>query len=85
MKTKILKFGMPLMAFLLAIVFAFASNGKPEPENTLITGYIHSNNSCVVLPSHDCTVGGLTPCIIDGQQVFQAKSGTKCKNPLMRW
>lgn len=85
MKTKVLKFGMPLMVFFLAIVFAFATNGKPETEGALVPGYILSSNKCVELTSHDCTVDGMNLCTINGQQVFRTKSGTKCENPLMRW
>ena len=84
MKTKILKFGMPLMAFLLAIVFAFASNGKPEMDDAIVPGYIFSNGTCE-LKANDCTVEGNTLCKIGGQQVYHAKEGNQCKNPLMRW
>jgi hypothetical protein len=79
MKTKILKFGMPLMAFLLAIVFAFASNGKPESESTLATGYIMSNDHCVQTPNN-CTPSGANICKLGTQTVFE--SG--CLVPLRR-
>lgn len=84
MKTKILKIGMPLMAFLLAIAFAFATNEKPQTENVLVTGYIYSSKGCIETP-HDCTVEGNTTCKLGTQEVFRTKSGTQCDNPLMRW
>lgn len=73
------------MAFLLAIVFAFATNGTQESDNALVTGYIYSNNNCVALSSHDCTVQGNDLCTIDFKQVYKTKSGTNCSIPLMRW
>ena len=79
MKTKILKFGMPLMAFLLAIVFAFASNGKPESESTLVAGYILSNEHCVQTPN-SCTVMDGNICKLGTQTVFEAG----CLIPLRR-
>ncbi|HZH87865.1 MAG TPA: DUF6520 family protein [Chitinophagaceae bacterium] len=86
MRTKILKIGMPLMAFLLAIVFAFATNVNSKTESsTFVDGYIFSSDKCVKLTSHDCTVDGMNLCTINGQQIFSTKSGTKCENPLMRW
>lgn len=62
MRTKILKFGMPLMAFLLAIVFAFATNEKPTAKNDLVVGYITSmctpvDHSCQDNGNELCTVG----------------------------
>jgi type 1 fimbria pilin len=79
MKTKILKFGMPLMAFLLAIVFAFASNEKPDTSTALVDGYILSNG-CSLELDHGCTVNGNNTCKVDGKTVFQ----WGCITPLMR-
>jgi len=59
MRTKILKFGMPLMAFLLAIVFAFATEKEAPVEDTaLITGYIQNPGSCDPAPKNCTTVPG---------------------------
>lgn len=71
------------MAFLLAIVFAFASNGKVEKKNDLLTGYIFSNNNCVVTP-HNCDPSGEHICKIGTQIVYSTKTGTLCSNPQMR-
>lgn len=67
MRTKILKFGMPLMAFLLAIVFAFATNSEPIPEDmALVNGYIMQDGKCVFVRQCStirgpfCTVGAVT-------------------------
>jgi len=84
MRTKILKFGMPLMAFLLAIVFAFATNGTPQTDNGLVTGYIFQKGNCNVT-SHDCDISGSQICTIGSKTVYATKSGTICLNPLMRF
>lgn len=49
MKTKVLKLGLPLAVFMLAIVFAFASNSTTKTEDTslaLVPGYIFQNGKC---------------------------------------
>lgn len=74
MRTKILKFGMPLMAFLLAIVFAFATNEKPEPVDTLVNGYLISTG-CNTTP-HNCTEQGRFICKVNQETVFKAGCGT---------
>lgn len=83
MKTKILKFGMPLMAFLLAIVFAFATNESPQTDTGLVTGYIFSKGNCNVT-SHDCTITGSVICTVGTETVYSIKDGTFCLDPLMR-
>lgn len=82
MRTKILKFGMPLMAFLLAVVFAFATNEEAD-KDVLVTGYIFSNNNCNVV-SHDCNPFEGDLCTIGGKTVYRTKSGTQCSNPMFR-
>ncbi len=82
MRTKILKFGMPLMAFLLAIVFAFATEKSlPEEENALITGYIGTPATC-----HDqvvnCTTVNGPVCKYLGQTVYRDSS---CSSLLFQW
>lgn len=46
MKTKILRTIMPIMAFLMAMTFAFATETKVSESTTSITGYIHQNGLC---------------------------------------
>jgi len=84
MKTKILKFAMPLMAFLLAIVFAFATNEPPQTDDGLVTGYIFSKGDCNVTP-HDCGNIFGPICTIGTKTVYQTKSGTLCLNPMKRY
>lgn len=84
MKTKILKFGMPLMAFLLAIVFAFAAESKSLIEDdVLITGYIQNTSTCDPV-TVDCTtvIGPL--CSFGNKQVFRIKNGTECHTSLYK-
>lgn len=84
MKTKILKFGMPLMAFLLAIVFAFASNSKPESENMgLVDGYILQNKKCVKVRT--CNNLGGAPCMFSGIVVRAKINETDCGSQLYHW
>jgi uncharacterized protein DUF6520 len=80
MKTKLLKFGMPLMAFLLAIVFVFANNEKPAPVDTLVDGYILSNG-CSTPVTHGCVEDAQFICKVNQETVF--RSG--CVTPLMSW
>lgn len=69
MKTKILKFGMPLMAFLLAIVFAFATEKSVTvDEDVLIAGYIGTPLSCTPAPKN-CATTGSNVCKYNGQSV----------------
>ena len=69
MRTKILKFGMPLMAFLLAIVFAFATNEKPTTSNDLVVGYITS-------VQHGCQDNGNKLCTVGPNTVFKSDCTT---------
>lgn len=81
MKTKLLKFGMPFMAFMLAIVFAFATENAPTKDSSLVMGYIYLNGMCEST-TKNCDNIGTIPCTVGGQQVFETKIGTFCKNPL---
>lgn len=85
MKTKILKFGMPLMAFMLAIVFAFAAESKSSIEDdVLITGYIQNTTTCDPVPVDCTTVIGGPLCSFGKKQVFRIKNGTQCHTSLYR-
>ena len=81
MRTKILKFGMPLMAFLLAIVFAFAAEKSTPVEGTaLITGYISNPGGCQPV---------LTNCALDGTKICTYSEKSVHKNsdcgPVFLW
>lgn len=79
MRTKILKFGMPLMAFLLAVVFAFATNGKQTTSKDLVIGYITSECTPV---NHGCQDNGSNLCTstVGNNTVFKSD----CITPWMR-
>lgn len=69
MRTKVLKLGMPFLAFLLAIVFAFASEKSPaEDEYAAITGYISTTIGCIPAPK-DCALEGSVVCKYNNQLV----------------
>ncbi|MBB4120007.1 hypothetical protein GGR32_002319 [Mesonia hippocampi] len=66
MKTKFLKLGLPLAVFMLAIVFAFASNSTSKAQDTslaLVPGYIFQDGkcqqvaTCSTVPGPLCMVG----------------------------
>lgn len=78
MKTKILKLVLPVMAFVMAGILAFASENKESSPNTLlITGYIHQNGVCRSVQV-DCTNDGATSCTSSGLQVYKNNTcGTK--------
>lgn len=84
MRTKILKFGMPLMAFLLAMVFAFATNSKPIPEDmALVDGYIMQNGQCKAV--RQCSLNDGPKCIVGGVTLRTKINETQCGSELFHW
>ena len=84
MKTKLLKFGMPLMAFLLAIVFAFATNSKPVPEDiALVNGYIMQNGKCTLVRT--CSTNPGPKCFVGGTILRTKINETQCGAELFHW
>lgn len=81
MRTKILKFGMPLMAFLLAIVFAFATENNIPKDDALVQGYIFWNNDCITT-TKVCNNQGAIPCQVGGNQVYSLDLGKSCANAM---
>lgn len=84
MKTKIFKTGLPIMAFLMAIAFAFATENKVE-DTALITGYIQQANRCEAV-SVDCGNNGGSDCLIGtSTPVYVLKlSETVCHTKMTR-
>ncbi|HZH70561.1 MAG TPA: DUF6520 family protein [Flavobacteriaceae bacterium] len=83
MKTKVLKFGMPLMAFLLAVVFAFASQSSTSLEASTHQAAIYLNEQCQDVRV-DCGIQSGPACTFQGMPVFLKSSGTVCTQPLYR-
>lgn len=83
MKTNLLKRALPVMVFMMAIAFAFASeNVSSESEETLVTGYIFQNGKCITAPK-DCNQLLGPACIYLGNQVYLNKEGdTSCSVPM---
>lgn len=73
MKTLKMKFVLPVMAFMFAIVAAFASHSTEDSSLALVDGYIYQNNICQ--PEVKCQTTGSIVCTHNGMQVF-GKSGT---------
>ncbi|RNL90324.1 hypothetical protein ED312_06540 [Sinomicrobium pectinilyticum] len=87
MKTKVLKFGLPLAVFMMAIVFAFATqNNTSLEEDAFITGFVYSPDlsDCIPAP-RDCAPTGSFECMHDGKQVYRFKNGTACSIKLFEW
>lgn len=85
MKTKIFKTGLLIVAFLMAIGLAFATNKTSSQEDALIVGYIHENGLCVE-KIVDCDPAGTSLCVRDGHQVYFNKiNSTSCVNPMRTW
>jgi len=83
MKTLVLKRVLPLMVFMLAIVFAFASDNKSSNRGDApITGFIMQSGLCVTAPK-DCDQINLYPCKYLGKRVHERRnSATVCSIPL---
>lgn len=85
MKTKILKIGMPIMVFMLAIVFAFASEKTTAKNESLVTGYIFKDGKCEI-STKNCDENGSFHCTDGGRQVYMIKlSDTVCFEELFNW
>lgn len=73
---------MPLMAFLLAIVFAFATEkSTPIEENALVTGYIMTSAGCASAPK-DCSENGVPVCKFNGRSIYKTPD---CHDFLYEW
>ena len=85
MKTKLLKLGMPVMAFLLAVVFAFAFTPSPELETALspVNGYIFQNGKCEIVKRCSTQPGPL--CMHNGQVLRTQINQTQCGSQLFEW
>lgn len=87
MKTKIFKTGLPIMAFLMAIAFAFASELKPVEEDVPVIGYILQNGMCKQVVE-DCDPTGTSLCTYGttGLYVHNFKdSDTSCRTIYRDW
>lgn len=86
MKTKVLKLGLPLAVFMLAIVFAFASNSTTKAEDTSLAlepGYIFQNGKCEQVTTCNQISGNL--CMYGGTIVRAKINETQCGVQLYHW
>ena len=80
MKRRLLKIGLPAMAFLTAGVMAFASAKEAPAKAALVTGNIWTGTVCQT-NTKNCNEIGEVPCKTDlNQQVYRA--GTMCVTQL---
>jgi len=79
MKTLVLKRVLPLMVFMLAIVFAFATdNNTAKMDDVPITGFIMQSGLCVPT-TKNCDQVNAYFCKYNGQQVYLLRdSATSC-------
>lgn len=90
MKTKILKFGLPLAVFMLAIMFAFATQDNTSlEEEVYLSGFVYNaaGTRCVSA-NKDCTPELGIPCQqADGKSIyrFSNPAGTMCSVALYEW
>lgn len=84
MKTKIFKIGMPLMVFMLAIVFAFATEKTTaKSESLAIQGYVFKDGTCQISRFCDNT-GGPVCRDADGLAVHLQQTAT-CSVQMTQW
>ena len=85
MKTKFFKTGLPIMAFLIAIGLAFATDRHSSTEDNLVLGYIYENGICIS-KDVDCTTNGIEYCLHDGSEVYRNFiSETQCSERMYKW
>lgn len=84
MKNLKLKFLLPMIAFMFAIVAAFASQKNEDDAFALEQGYIYINGVCQPYGRCDNTQANI--CTHNGFQVFGKSGGTTCSKTLyMNW
>jgi len=82
MRTRIFKIVLPLMAFMLATAFAFATDQKFSGDDDLVKGYIFQNNHCIFV-DQGCNNLSDTPCIYnDVYQIYRENHTTYCSSPM---
>lgn len=81
MKSKFFKLVMPVMVFMVAIAFAFASDNSTAPDSSLaFQGYVYKNNICQI--SRFCDNNGGAVCEdAEGLTVYQLQT-TTCSLPM---
>ncbi len=87
MKTNFLKSSLPILVFLAAIVFAYASEKTEKiQENHLVPGFIFVDNVCIDA-TRQCENTGGPLCMQGSLIVHQAKSSdeTFCLIPMTDW
>ncbi len=80
MKTIKVKWAMPFLAFMLAIVAAFATVPEVEADTAIVQGYIYQNGICHT--SIMCSDQGTVRCSSSGKWVNRLTSATVCDEPL---
>lgn len=80
MKTRKVRLALPFVAFMLAIVAAFATVPEPDNETALVQGYILQNGTCHAAIM--CSDQGEVRCSSNGKWANKFTSPTVCDQPL---
>lgn len=87
MKTKFLKIGLPIMVFMMAIAFAFASSPITKADEdtslALVPGYIMQSGRCVEVTTCSDKPGPL--CVHNGLVASTKINETQCGFNLFHW
>lgn len=85
MKTTNFKWMMPMVAFLFAVIFAFASQSESEEQfNSQLQTAVNIGGECHNVTVEDCWTGTGPACKFSGMQVFLKVNETSCYIPLNR-
>jgi hypothetical protein len=79
MKKRIVKTVLPLLAFMLATAFAFATDQKSSEDEAQTGEYIFRNGKCESI-TRGCNNQSTTLCTYDDYQVYSENNGTSCRN-----
>lgn len=82
MKKRIIKTVLPLMAFMLATAFAFATDLKSSGDDDLVKGYIFQNNQCIFV-DQGCNNLSDKPCKYNVvYPIYRENHTTYCSVPM---
>ena len=87
MKTNFLKSSLPILVFLVAIVFAYASEKSVQTQDSyLVQGFIFQDNACRDA-TKECENTGGPLCMQGSLVVHESKTldNTVCLIPMTNW
>lgn len=86
MNTNFLKKALPIGVGMMAVAFAFATEGNSSTKSTeYATAYIYNDLEECEEVDATCNNIGTVSCTVESKEVFQFKNGTQCSQKLMHW